>query len=84
MIHKQEPTYPTLARAARVEGEVVLRALIDVNGQMANLQLISGHPMLVPAAIDAVKQLRCKPYLLKGQPVERGEKRHRQRSGDAH
>jgi len=70
LIHKQEPTYPPLARAARVQGDVVLSALIDVNGQITNLQLVSGHPMLVPAAIEAVRQWRYKPYLLNGQPVE--------------
>ena len=70
LIHKQEPTYPPLARAARVQGEVVLSAVIDINGQITNLQLVSGHPMLVPSAIDAVKQWRYKPYLLNGQPVE--------------
>ena len=70
LIHKQEPVYPTLARSARVQGDVVLSAVIDVNGQIQNLQLMSGHPMLVPAAIAAVKQWRYKPYLLNGQPVE--------------
>jgi protein TonB len=65
-----EPTYPTLAKQARVQGEVVLSAVIDTNGQIQNLQLVSGHPMLVPAAIAAVKQWRYKPYLLNGQPVE--------------
>ena len=49
---------------------MVLSALIDTNGQITNLQLVSGHPMLVPAAIAAVKQWRYKPYLLNGQPVE--------------
>lgn len=70
LIHKQEPTYPTLARSARVQGDVVLSAVIDINGQITNLQLVSGHPMLVPAAIEAVRQWRYKPYLLNGQPVE--------------
>ena len=70
LIHREEPTYPPLARAARVQGEVVLSAVIDTNGQIQNLQLVSGHPMLVPAAITAVKQWRYKPYLLNGQPVE--------------
>jgi len=70
LIHKQEPSYPPLARAARVQGEVVLSAVIDINGQITNLQLVSGHPMLVPSAIEAVKQWRYKPYLLNGQPVE--------------
>jgi protein TonB len=53
-----------------VQGDVVLSAVIDTNGQITNLQLVSGHPMLVPAAIAAVKQWRYKPYLLNGQPVE--------------
>lgn len=70
LVHKEEPSYPTLARAARVQGEVVLSAVIDTNGTIQNLTLVSGHPMLVPAAIAAVKQWRYKPYLLNGQPVE--------------
>ena len=70
LIHRVEPAYPTLARAARVQGDVVLSAVIDVNGQITNLQLVSGHPMLVPAALEAVRQWRYKPYLLNGTPVE--------------
>ncbi len=70
LIHRVEPSYPALARAARVQGEVVLTAIIDTNGAIKNLQLVSGHPMLVPAAITAVQQWRYKPYLLNGQPVE--------------
>ena len=70
LVHRVEPIYPTLARAARVQGEVVLSAIIDANGQITNLQLVSGHPMLVPAAFAAVREWRYKPYLLNGQPVE--------------
>lgn len=70
LIHRVEPSYPTLARAARVQGDVILTAIIDINGEIKNLQLVSGHPMLVPAAIAAVRQWRYKPYLLNGQPVE--------------
>jgi protein TonB len=70
LVHREEPAYPPLARAARVQGEVILSAVIDGNGQIQNLQLVSGHPMLVPAAIAAVKLWRYKPYLLNGQPVE--------------
>jgi periplasmic protein TonB len=70
LVHRVEPAYPPLARAARVQGDVLLSAVISVNGEIENLQLISGHPMLVPAAISAVKQWRYKPYLLNGQPVE--------------
>jgi periplasmic protein TonB len=70
LIHRVEPVYPTLARAARVQGEVILSAVISTTGEIQNLQLVSGHPMLVPEAIAAVKQWRYKPYLLNGQPVE--------------
>jgi protein TonB len=70
LIHRVEPPYPPLAKAARVQGEVVLSAIISVNGEIENLQLASGHPMLVPAALTAVRQWRYKPYLLNGQPVE--------------
>jgi protein TonB len=70
LIHRVEPTYPPLAKQARVQGEVVLSAIINTNGEIENLQLVSGHPMLVPEAISAVKQWRYKPYLLNGQPVE--------------
>ncbi|HEV3512122.1 MAG TPA: energy transducer TonB [Candidatus Sulfotelmatobacter sp.] len=70
LIHRAEPMYPPLARAARVQGEVILTAIISTTGQIENLQLVSGHPMLVPAALEAVKQWRYKPYLLNGTPVE--------------
>jgi protein TonB len=70
LIHKVEPTYPMLARSARIQGNVVLKAIIDKEGNIQDLQLVSGHPMLVPAAIQAVKQWRYRPYLLNGQPVE--------------
>jgi protein TonB len=70
LIHKEEPAYPTLARAARIQGDVILNAIIDTNGTIQNLQLVSGHPMLVPSALAAVRQWRYKPYLLNGQPVE--------------
>jgi protein TonB len=70
LIQRVEPVYPTLAKSARVQGDVVLSAIIDSNGQIKNLQLVSGHPMLVPAAFAADKQGRYKPYLLNGQPVE--------------
>jgi TonB family protein len=70
LIRKVAPTYPPLARQARIQGTVVLQAQISKDGNIENLQLISGHPMLVPAAIQAVKQWKYRPYLLKGEPVE--------------
>jgi len=69
LIKRVQPNYPPLARQARIQGQVVLQAEISKEGTIQNLQLISGHPMLAPAAIEAVKQWRYKPYLLNGEPV---------------
>jgi protein TonB len=69
LIKKVQPSYPPLAKAARIQGHVLLQAEISKDGTIQNLQLISGHPMLAPAAIEAVKQWRYKPYLLNGEPV---------------
>jgi len=70
LVRKVSPNYPPLARQARIQGQVVLRAVISKDGSIENLTLVSGHPMLAPAAIDAVKQWKYKPYLLNGEPVE--------------
>jgi len=70
LIRKVNPAYPPLARQARIQGVVLLQAQISKDGNIENLQLISGHPMLAPAAIEAVKQWKYKPYLLNGEPVE--------------
>jgi protein TonB len=70
LIRKVQPTYPPLARQARIQGNVVLQAEISKDGTIENLRLVSGHPMLAPAAIEAVKQWRYKPYFLNGEPVE--------------
>jgi periplasmic protein TonB len=70
LIHRVQPVYPTLARQARIQGQVVLRAIIKRDGMIENLQILNGHPMLVQAAIDAVKQWRYRPYFLNGEPVE--------------
>ena len=69
LIKKVTPNYPQLAKQARIQGTVVLQAEISKEGTIQNLQLISGHPMLAPAAIEAVRQWRYKPYLLNGEPV---------------
>src|SRR6202140_1405379 len=70
LVRKVSPNYPPLARQARIQGTVILQAQISKDGSIQNLQLISGHPMLAPAAIEAVKQWKYKPYLLNGEPVE--------------
>jgi len=69
LIKRVQPNYPPLARQARIQGQVVLQAEISKDGTIQNLQLVSGHPMLAPAAIEAVKQWRYRPYLLNGEPV---------------
>lgn len=65
-----DPKYPRIAQAARIQGVVILKAIISKTGLIENLETVSGHPMLVPAAVDAVKQWRYRPYLLNGEPVE--------------
>ena len=70
LVKKVDPVYPPLARQARIQGTVVLKALINTSGDVYNLQLVSGHPMLAPAAVEAVKQWKYKPYLLNGEAVE--------------
>jgi periplasmic protein TonB len=69
-IHRVEPVYPKIARSARIQGAVQLKAIISKNGDVTELEVVSGHPMLIPAALDAVKQWRYRPYLLNGEPVE--------------
>jgi protein TonB len=70
ILKRVQPTYPPLARSARIQGSVVLQAVIGKDGSIQGLRAVSGHPMLTPAAIDAVKQWRYKPYFLNGEPVE--------------
>ena len=70
LVHQVRPMYPPLARAARIQGQVVLQAVIGKDGSIQNLRAISGHPMLTPAAIEAVKQWKYRPYFLNGEPVE--------------
>jgi protein TonB len=68
--HRVDPVYPILARQAHVQGEVVLRATISKDGHIESVQLVSGHPMLAAAAVNAVSQWRFRPYVLNGSPVE--------------
>ena len=69
LVTRVQPQYPDDARQALVQGSVVLRVEIDNSGNVEGLTLVSGHPMLAPAAIEAVKQWKYKPYLLNGQPI---------------
>jgi protein TonB len=68
LIEGPMPEYPALARQARLQGIVRLRVTIGPDGHVNNIVLRSGHPLLVPAAVEAVKTWRYDPAVLKGQP----------------
>jgi protein TonB len=70
LLRKIEPQYPQMAKIAHIQGDVILAATISKNGAIENLHQVSGHPILVQAAMEAVKQWKYKPYLLNGEPVE--------------
>ncbi len=70
LIQKIQPTYPPIAKAARVSGTVILQATISKSGTIENLQVVSGPAMLQQAALDAVRSWRYRPYLLNNEPVE--------------
>src|SRR5690349_6317988 len=70
LVRQPHPNYPPLAKQARISGTVKLEAVIAKDGTIKNLSVISGHPLLVPAALEAVKQWVYQPTLLNGEPVE--------------
>jgi protein TonB len=70
VVNRVQPIYPPLARQARIQGTVVLEAIIGKTGRLEHLRVLSGHPLLVPAARDAVSQWRYRPTILDGEPVE--------------
>lgn len=70
LIEKVIPRYPQIAINARVQGVVHLTALISRDGRVTQLRVLGGHPLLIPAAIEAVKQWRYRPTLLSGVPME--------------
>jgi protein TonB len=70
LIKQARPVYPPLAKAARVQGTVKFEAKISKEGTIEDLKVVSGPPLLIQAALDAVKQWLYKPTLLNGEPVE--------------
>jgi periplasmic protein TonB len=70
VIYRVQPSYPPIARLARVQGTVELRAIISKAGTIENLVVVSGPPTLVKSAIEAVRQWRYRPYLLNNEPIE--------------
>ena len=69
-LNAPNPTYPQMARIAHIQGNVVLQATISKTGTVENLRAMQGHPILIQAALDAVRQWKYKPYILNGEPVE--------------
>ena len=70
LLSQQKPRYPPLARQARISGIVRLAAIISKTGPVEQLKVISGHPLLTRAALEAVKTWRYRPTILNGQPVK--------------
>ena len=70
LLRKVQPIYPPPARIVRIQGPVVVAAIISRAGTMEHVQAISGHPMLIPAAVEAVSQWRYRPYILNGEAIE--------------
>ncbi len=70
LVYRVQPEYPEIARQARIQGAVQLRAIISKAGTIENLTVESGPPMLIPSALKAVRLWRYRPYLLNGEPVE--------------
>jgi periplasmic protein TonB len=66
---KVQPKYPQEAREKHIQGTVILKVEISREGDVTDVNVVSGDPLLAPAAIEAVKQWKFKPYLLNGQPV---------------
>jgi protein TonB len=69
-VTRVSPVYPDLARRAGIEGAVRLAVVIAKDGRIAHIQVNTGHPLLIPAALEAVRQWQYQPTLLNGQPVE--------------
>ncbi len=70
LVNRVMPVYPQLARQARISGTVRLEGVISRDGRVINLHVISGHPLLIGAALEAVRQWVYRPTLLNGQAVE--------------
>jgi protein TonB len=70
LMNKVQPQYPPLARQTRISGTVRLHAIIGKNGAVEQLEVMSGHPLLVQAALDAVRQWKYQATTLNGEPVE--------------
>jgi TonB family protein len=66
---KVQPEYPQMARIAHIEGDVMLQAIVSKSGDIEYVRALNGHPILIQAALNAVRQWKCKPYKVNGEPV---------------
>lgn len=70
LIHRVEPVYPPIAKSTGVQGTVLIKALISPDGRIEQAQVVSGSPLLSPAALEAIRQWRYRPYILNGGAIE--------------
>jgi TonB family protein len=69
LLYAPEPVYPILARQTKLSGIVVIEAVIDEQGRVTGMRVISGYPILIPAALNAVSKRRYEPTIVNGQPT---------------
>jgi protein TonB len=70
IVHQVTPVYPSLARTGRIQGIVVIDAVIAQSGLLKEITVRSGHPLLIDAAVNCVRQWKYQPAILNGVPVE--------------
>jgi protein TonB len=68
--HDVQPHYPREAREHGIQGDVVLQATIDTKGNLVDIKIVQGDPILVKASVDAIKKWKYRPYILNGEPVD--------------
>ncbi len=69
VVNSPDPVYPVLAKQAKIQGDVLLNAIIDADGNVVEMKVVSGHALLVPAALSAVSRWKYRPTILNGEPV---------------
>ena len=69
LIQQVQPSYPILAKQARVQGDVLIDSVIDKDGKVTQMKVVSGNPLLIQAAVQALEQWRYQPTLLNGEPI---------------
>lgn len=70
LTHRVEPEYPLMAKVGHIQGVVILAATIGKDGRLHNLKALCGHPILIDASMEAIKQWRYRPYMVNGEPVD--------------